>query len=205
MNIRYKETMEQVKMRDKCSNEIKENLLNLCDKTNVRGTAMKRQLVKRRIAAAIVAIVCLISATGIVYASDGIILEYVYSFFNGGGITLDEKDGVSFSTVVLDSEPISPVELIDGKMYFIADGSGEDITDKISDSIPFIGEYTGKDGNTHKFIIGGKPIENYYGYREVIIDSNGIYIGGMGWYGNKLSDIEKLEWAVKGESLLGLE
>jgi hypothetical protein len=197
--------MEQIKMPDKCSDEIKRNLLNLFNEANRGDTAMNKRFIKKRITAAIVAIVCMISATGIVYASDGIILEYVYAFFNGGGITYEEKDGVSISTVELDSEPNSPVELVDGKIYFIADGSREDITDKISESVPFIGEYTDNEGVIHKFIIGGKPIENYYGYREVIFDSNGTFIGGTGWYGNKLSDIENLEWMVKGESLLGIE
>lgn len=209
MNTLYKETMEQIKMSDKCSKKIEVELLNLAVTNNSGKYYKNRFMQKSTVAALLIIVFGIVSVTGIIaYASDGKVMSFVYSFFSGGGITYEEGDsGESKSSVIIDSEPQSPVELIEGRLYYTADGNQRDITDKISDKIPFIWEMKDKENNIHKFIIGGKAMEDCYGYVENIFNADGTYIGGTGWFGNKIpyGDEEKPEWLLNGEALLGIK
>lgn len=209
MNILYKETMEQMKMSDECSNKIQSELLNCSKESNCKRLNFRKRFIERRVAVAIlITIVGLFSVTEMVYGSNGKIMNYIYSFFSGGGITYEKgENGESKSSVILESEPISPVEVTDGKMYFVADGSQRDITDEVSNDMPFIGEWKDIENNTHKFIIGGKANENYYGYYEYIFDVDGTVVGGRGYFGSKVEISKEVEpkWYIKGKELLGID
>ena len=54
-----------------------------------------------------------------------------------------------------------------------------------------------EEGNTHKFVLGGRPEEEYYGFVEFIIDSEGEMRGGAGAFGNQVQRTP--EWLKKGE------
>lgn len=56
----------------------------------------------------------------------------------------------------------------------------------ISNIIPYIGEYTDEQNVIHKFIVGGKSIEEGYGYEEHLFDGNGKFLGSSGYYGSKV-------------------
>ena len=209
MKTLYKETMEQIKMSDECSKKIEIELLNLIDRKNSGKYYKNRFIQKSTVAALLIIVFGIVSVTGIIaYASDGKIISFVYSFFSGGGITYEEGNSKeSKSSVIIDSEPKSPVELIGGRLYYIADGNQLDITDKISDRIPFIAEIKDSENNIHKFIIGGKAMDDCYGYVENIFNKDGTYAGGTGWFGSKISysEEEKPEWLLNGKALMGIE
>lgn len=206
MNDLYKETMQQLQMSDQCADKIRKEMVHHLE--NTTRQKMPHSRIHKRIGIAIlVVIIGLFSLTGLVYASNGSAINYIYSFFTGGGITYDESEnGESKASVIIESETRAPVTIEDGKMYYIADGNRSDITHEISEDIPYIGEYIDKENNIHKFIIGGNPIENQYGYMENIFNSDGVYMGGTGWFGNKIEALpEDLSWVIKGKEILGIK
>lgn len=169
------------------------------------GAAKRRKLIK---AAAILA-ACLLSAGGIAYAmTDGQVFDYV--FISGGGIYEETNYhiwGEESTTKVVMGNPDAenaqsgvPLLFEEGRLYFTGDGGKTDITDEISETEPCIFNITDEAGNTHKFIIGGRAEEDYYGYMEEIIDSEGCSRGAVGSYGSKvgMSAGNEPEWLRKG-------
>lgn len=156
---------------------------------------------KRIAIAGILLVSGFVSATTISYASDGKYFNYLYTFFNGSGVTYQEDNGESSMTVEMNATENPPVELINGNLYFIVDGNEIDITNQISDSKPYIGEVVDQQGNVHKFVIGGKAVEGEYGYQEFIFSNTGEFIASSGYYPSE--DVP--EWANVGREKLGLE
>lgn len=146
------------------------------------------------------------SATTVAFASEGKVFNYLYTFLNGSGITYQEKNGISSTTIDMNATENPPVELVNEKMYFTADGGKTDITNLISDEIPYIAEYMDEQGNTHKFIIGGAAVAESYGFEESIFNQNGKFVGASGYFGSNIegvgSGIEPV-WLVEGRKQIG--
>lgn len=148
------------------------------------------------------------SATTVSFASEGRIFNYLYTFFNGSGIIseYDKRTGISKTTIEIKTTENPPVKLDGEKLKFIVNGNEIDITEKISNTIPYIGGYTDEQNVTHKFIVGGKPIEEGYGYEEHLFDGNGKFVGAAGYYGSKMTGIDdgnEPEWLVVGKRIIG--
>lgn len=62
----------------------------------------------------------------------------------------------------LDTEPVLPYEVRDGRVYFTLDGSDQDITDQCSEDSWFTYETTGTDGSRQITLVGGAPEEVNY-------------------------------------------
>lgn len=174
----------------------------------VRNNMKARNLLKKIGIASAIAVIGIASATTISFASEGRLFNYLYTFFNGSGIIseYDKWTGISKTTIEIKVLENPPVKLDGEKLKFIADGNEIDITEQISDKIPYIGEYTDEQNVTHKFIIGGEPIEEGYGYEENLFDSNGKFIGASGYYGSKVAGIndgDEPEWLVVGKNIIG--
>ncbi len=163
----------------------------------------------KKIAVAImIAVLGMASATTVSFASEGRFFGNLYSFLNGSRITseYDEKTGVGKTSIEMNATENPPVELDNGRLYFIADGNKTDITDQLAAGMPYIGEYLDGQNIVHKFIIGGEPIEEGYGYEENLFDSKGKFLGASGYFGSKVEGIgseNEPEWLVRGRSEIG--
>lgn len=80
-----------------------------------------------------------------------------------GTVTLEtSEDGLKYVNLQLDAEP---VEVEDGRIFFVQDGQRTDITDLIDMETPYIYDDSNPDAGTlHYLIIGGTP--NCYGWLE---------------------------------------
>jgi hypothetical protein len=188
----------------------KQNIKRILNKLNVKkdNVKMKWWKTRKKIAVAcMVAVLATVSATMVAFASEGKIFNYLYKFFNGSSITTEynKVTGEGKSSIDMNATEKPPVELADGKLYFIANGSRTDITSLISNSTPYISECVDEQNITHKFIIGGNPTEESYGYEENLFDRNGKFLGASGYFGKnvELDDDAKPEWLQKGRSEIG--
>lgn len=190
--------------------ENKQNVKRILNKLEIRqGTQkMKKRNIGKKIAVAcMIAVLGTVSATTVAFASEGKIFPYLYQFFNGSGITeeYDKVTGEGKTSIEMNATENPPVELMDGRLYFTADGGRTDITDLISDRTPYVAECVDAQNITHKFIIGGNPAPEGYGYEENLFDSKGEFLGASGYYGKDVVLDEELEaeWLTKGRSEIG--
>ena len=161
---------------------------------------------KKFMGAAAIFLVCLLSVGGVAYAvTDG--FGALFTFISGGAIyeTTESTEGdivsSSVTVVTMQDELGIPLLLVDGRLYFTGDGGKTDITDLVSETEPYFIDVVDEEGNTHRFIVGGSPAEGYYGYVEMIIDTEGMLRGGAGNFGSKIDMIEGTpEWLKKGEN-----
>lgn len=165
------------------------------------------KMLKKIAVASILAVIGVASATTISFASEGRMFNYLYTFFSGSIITneYDEQTGIGKSTIEMNATENPPVRLEGGKLYFIVNENEIDITKQISDKVPYIGEYVDEQNVVHKFIIGGQPIEEYYGYEENLFDGSGQFIGASGYNGSKVEDFgdNEPEWLEVGRIKIG--
>ena len=161
---------------------------------------------KKFMGAAALFLVCLLSVGGVAYAvTDG--FGALFTFIGGGAIyeTTESTDGdivsSSVTVVTMQDEPGIPLLLQDGRLYFTGDGGKTDITDFVSETEPYFIDVVDEEGNTHRFIVGGSPAEGYYGYVEMIIDTEGVLRGGAGNFGSRIDmSGDRPEWLKKGEN-----
>ena len=86
----------------------------------------------------------------------------------GGNMRIDQyEDGAEVR--VYTENLTEPVEIRDGRMYFIVNGENIDITDQVSQSKAFTYQYVDNQGITHDWVVGlnSENIENY-GYAEYL-------------------------------------
>ena len=151
--------------------------------------------------AASIFLVCLLSIGGAAYAmTDG--FRALFTFISGGAIYETTEGSIMGTTditaVAMQDEPGVPLLVEEGRLYFTGDGGKTDITDLISETEPYFIDVVDEEGNTHKFIVGGSPEEGYYGYGEIIIDTEGVIRGSAGSWGSKIEGTP--EWMRKGSN-----
>ena len=86
----------------------------------------------------------------------------------GGNMRIDQyEDGAEVR--VYTENLTEPVEIRDGRMYFIVNGENIAITDQVSQSKAFTYQYVDNQGITHDWVVGlnSENIENY-GYAEYL-------------------------------------
>ena len=184
-------------------NKVKEKEIRNNPEGNLKS--VQTHNIKKFMGAAAIFLVCLLSVGGVAYAmTDG--FHVLFTFISGGAIYETSEGGVMTTTSVSGTasetgdEPGVPLLLEDGRLYFTGDGGKTDITDLISETEPYFIDVIDEKGNTHKFIVGGRPEEGYYGYDEMIIDTEGAFRGGAGRWGSKIEGTP--EWMKKGENAI---
>lgn len=209
--------MDQVKMSQECAKRIRKEFSG-CASEHPAGKMrlnIKKLFKMNRAAIAITAfLICLLSITTVAYAAtNGQIFDYVYSFFSGGGIRYEEGENGESATVVTSGgdDGAAPAVMENGRLYFVVAGNRVDITDRISEEKPFLFEVTDNQGIIHKYIIGGLPQEEHFGYQEFLFDEKGDCLGSSGCYGSQIkevveeSSIEDIPWLKNGKKQLGME
>jgi hypothetical protein len=138
----------------------------------------------KRIAAAIIAAaltLTLFTYVGFAYGSQ------VIQLLGGGRIEMGTVGSESYVSISV--QELNPVEIIDGRVYFILDGV--DITDYCTESTFYKYEHIAENGYLHIFIVGGNP--DSIGWSEFIWDANGNMVGSTAQY-HEDEHGERPEW-----------
>ena len=115
-----------------------------------------------------------------------------------------EEDGRSYRLLHTDSL-IDPVRLEDGKMIFIVNDEEIDITDRVTETQPFLYDYTDDEGITHFWIVGmNGPEPEYFGYGEYLRGPEGNWLGGYSARTNLDNDGKGPAWLQEGKRQLNI-
>ncbi len=120
----------------------------------------------------------LLLALGVAAYSTGL------TFSGWGGnmeIHTEQTEGGIENTVYVHTENMTqPVSFEDGRMIFAVNGEHIDITDQVSETVPFLYQYTDEEaGVIHYWIIGKNgPEPEHYGFAEYLQPTDGEWTGG---------------------------
>ena len=109
----------------------------------------------------IAAVVCLMTVT--------VSADSVRQLFGwGGNMEITQHDDGAEVRIFTDNLT-EPVEIRDGRMFFIVNGENIDITDQVSQTKAFTYQYVDEQGVTHMWVVGlnSEELENY-GYAEYL-------------------------------------
>ena len=155
---------------------------------NTKSVAYRK--LKVAFVTAAIALSCIL-LVGVAYAYGTQIIELL----SGGRIESVESSSGD-SSVSISMEESYPYEIREGRVYFMLDGSGKDITDYCSEDTFYQYERTNENGYRHVLLIGGTP--DNLGWTEIVFDENGYFIGSTG-IGSAYT-----EWENIGRKQLGL-
>lgn len=91
-----------------------------------------------------------------------------------------KTDGGVENTVYVHTENLTePVKFENGRMIFIVNDERIDITDEVSETRPYIYQYTDEEGVEHYWIIGKNgPEPEHYGFAEYLHPADGDWTAG---------------------------
>ena len=136
-----------------------------------RHRSRKRLLTLALAAALLLALGVAAYSTGLVFSGWGGNME----------IHTEQTEGGIENTVYVHTENMTqPVSFKDGRMIFVVNGERIDITERVSETVPFIYQYTDEEaGVIHYWIIGKNgPELEHYGFAEYLQPTDGEWTGG---------------------------
>ena len=170
-------------------------------------TRIPRYAAIRKTAAACLVSLVVLSMGVITYAYGEQIIREVLGW--GGNMKMTEavnaENGETEKTVTIMTESLTePVEIENGKMYLVVNDEHIDITGSVSESEPYVYEYTDEDGYIHYWIIGlSGPELEHYGYGEYIKDADDAWISGYTARIDLDPEKELPEWLIQGKDIIG--
>ena len=195
MKQNFVRTFDKVKMPQERQEQIREALSAHISEIERENKPMNTKSIAYRkpkvaLVAAVISLSCILLA-GFAYAYGTQIIELL----SGGRIeSVESSSGdSSISISIVESYPY---EVREGRVYFMLDGSGKDITNYCSEDTFYQYENTNENGYRHVILIGGM-LDNL-GWTEIVFDENGNYVGSTG-IGSAYT-----EWENIGREQLGL-
>ena len=173
MKSNYKQTFDAVCMSPESHERIRSELSARISENQKEDNivSIKSRSTKKLLVAVAAAIIILALSTIVAFAYGDQIVQLL-----GGGQIVTERTGNGYSTSIsITSENPDPIEIRDGRVFFILNGSETDITDYCTESTYFHHEETTEKGYRHVFIVGGTP--DLLGWAEFIWDDTGLMIG----------------------------
>ena len=187
---RYKACMDRLRAPEALYTEV----WNMTEKENTRtlSGAGRRTLV-------LAAALALILALGVgAYAAVPRLLGWA------GNFEIRQSDGQTEAYLHTDSLT-DPVEIRDGRLWFVVNGEHTDITDLISETEPYLYDYTDEDGVVHYWIVGKNgPEPAYYGYGEFLYRDGEGWLGGYSARTNLPADGSLPAWLTAGKAALNI-
>lgn len=117
----------------------------------------------------------------------------------GGGHIEEGKDANGDNYISIDTGFVNdPIEVRDGQIYFVLDGSNTNITDKCSEKTYYQYETVDHNGYRHVVLIGGTPDD--VGMAEYIWDASGTFRGSNASYNAS----EEPAWLTSAREALGV-
>ena len=169
MKENYKQTFDAVQMSPDSQQRIRSELSARISEKHKEGNivSIEPSPTKKLIAVLVAAIIILSLTTAFALAYGSQIIQML-----GGGQIVVESSGNSHSVsmTISEAEP-NPVDVRDGRVYFVLDGSSKDITSYCTESTYYQYEYIADNGYRHVFIVGGAP--DNLGWAEFIWDGGG--------------------------------
>lgn len=135
-----------------------------------------RHLAKKRIITFALA-AALLLALGISAYSAG---QAIFGWERNMEIRAEKTEGGIETTVYVHTDDLTePVSFENGRMYFIVNDEHIDITDQVSETQPYIYQYTDEEGVLHYWIIGKNgPELGHYGYAEYLHPTESDWTAG---------------------------
>lgn len=127
----------------------------------------------------------------------------------GGNATIElgtGENGEVLSSTTLHTDSLTePVEICEGRMYFIVNNEHIEISDSVENCGFFKYEYIDEQGNTHLWLIGlnSEELENY-GYAEFIRAESGEWLGGYSVRINIDKDGTGAQWFENAKEALNI-
>jgi hypothetical protein len=174
---------------------ISDNTVAEYDEFSSSGVVIRPRSKKRLISIIIAATITLTLLTIVGFAYGSRIIELLGGGRIESGKTSDGDDYISIST----NFKSNPVEVKDGRVYFVLDNSNTDITSYCTESTFFMYEQVGDNGYRHVIIVGGTP--DRLGWGEFIWDDKGNAVGSNATFYED-ADGEHPEWLKRAEESL---
>ena len=185
------------------------SVLQMPESTNFepeKNTLPRYSAIRRTAAACFCALVVL-SLGVLTYAYGEQIVREILGWGSNMKMTesINAENGETEKLVTVMTDSLTnPVEIKNGKIYFVVNDEHIDITDSVSESDPYVYNYKDQDGYTHYWIIGlNGPEPEYYGYGEYIKDSDGSWVAGYTARINLDPDKELPAWLTQGKLIIG--
>lgn len=126
---------------------------------------------------------CLAMALGITaYAYGSETIRRIWGWGNNLEVSTSvEEDGSEASTVIVHTDNLTePVEIRDGRMFFVVNDENIDITGQVSTEKAYQYEYRDEDGITHFWLVGllEEGVLEHFGYAEYLKNDEGEWVGG---------------------------
>jgi beta-lactamase regulating signal transducer with metallopeptidase domain len=116
----------------------------------------------------------------------------------GGGRIESGMDSADNHYASVDTSFVSdPVEVRNGQVYFVLDGSGTNITSYCTEETYYLYEQTADNGYRHAVLVGGAP--DNLGWAEFVWDESGGFAGGNA----KRNTDDVPAWLMRGQETLG--
>ncbi|MBR1456836.1 MAG: hypothetical protein IJ594_06710 [Oscillospiraceae bacterium] len=184
---RYRKSFDEIHAPEAMRSEV----LNMTESKAVHTRIPRRVLTLAAVAALLLALSVGAWAAG----------RSVYGWGGNFEVVSEQTaDGVVYTESVLHTDALTePVEIVDGRTYFIVNGEHTDITDAISETEPYLYEYTDEEGVVHHWLVGKNgPEPEHYGYAEFLFRPGEDWLGG---YAARTNNNEA-PWLDKGKALL---
>ena len=128
------------------------------------------------------------------------------AIFGWGGnmeIRAEKTEGGIHGTVYVHTDNLTdPVRFENGRMFFIVNDEHIDITDQVSETQPYIYQFTDEEGVLHYWVIGKNgPELEHYGYAEYLHPSESEWTAGYVAYTNGNTAL----WLDKAKEELGFD
>ena len=118
----------------------------------------------------------------------------------GGNLEVKQDENGDTLPILYTESLTEPVEIQDGRMYFIVNGERIDITDSVSETQPYEYSYIDEENVTHYWMIGlNGPELEHYGYGEFLQNADGAWLGGYVARTNMESDGSYPSWVSAGK------
>jgi len=195
MKQNFVRTFDKVKMPQERQEQIRETLSSRISEIERENKSMTTKSITYRkpkvaLVAAVIALSCILLA-GFAYAYGTQIIELL-----GGGRIESVVSSSGDSSISISIVESYPYEVREGRVFFMLDGSGKDITSYCSEDTFYQYERTSENGYRHVLLIGGTP--DNLGWTEIVFDENGNLVGTTG-IGSAYT-----EWENIGREHLGL-
>lgn len=177
--------------------KIKELTKMKIEKTDTQ--AKPRDPVKKRALTLALAAALLLSL-GIAAYSAG---RTIYGWGGNSEIRAEKTGGGLEVNICVHSDDLTePVRIENGRLYFIVNNEHIDITDEISETQPFIYQFTDSEDVLHYWIVGKNgPEPEHYGYAEYLHPSGADWTGGY----VARTDSNSALWLDKAREELGFD
>jgi len=160
---------DAVQMPPERQERIRSELSARFNEKNKEGNivSIKSRSKKKLVVALVAAVIVLSLSLTVAVAYSSQIIELL----GGGQLERGRTGNGEFVSVTITGEEPNPVEVVDGRVYFVLDGARADITGYVSETSFYMYEMIGDNGYRQVFVVGG--LHDNLGWAEFIWDETG--------------------------------